>query len=109
MAYNLASRSPSVSTEGRSVANGQANPRELCDPRLQELNIRYWTNVDIDSDMATRCISLYLETDHPLLGHFDPELFISHLVSERTEYCSSLLVNALLYWACVSVVRPGFA
>ena len=83
---------------------GQVSPRKLCDPRLRELNIRKWTNVDIDDEMAASCISLYLETDHPLLGHFDPELFVSHLVSGRTKYCSSLLVNALLYWACVSLL-----
>ncbi|XP_044716408.1 fungal zn(2)-Cys(6) binuclear cluster domain-containing protein [Hirsutella rhossiliensis] len=72
---------------------------QLCDPRLRELNIRLWTNVNIDNYMAAKCISLYLETDHPLLGHFDPELFVSHLISGQVEFCSSLLVNALLYWA----------
>ncbi|PHH91327.1 hypothetical protein CDD83_898 [Cordyceps sp. RAO-2017] len=35
-----------------------------------------------------------------MLGNFDPELFVSHLVSGQDEFCSPLLVNALLYWAC---------
>ena len=85
------------------MGHRQMRPPELCDPRLRDLNIRYWTDVDIDNEVAAKCISLYLETDHPLLGHFDPELFVSHLASGRTEHCSSLLVNALLYWACVSL------
>ncbi|KAG6178471.1 hypothetical protein E4U27_003741 [Claviceps purpurea] len=72
----------------------------LCDPRLSKLNIRHWTSVDISDDLAAKCISLYLQTDHPLLGHFDPELFVSSLISEKHEYCSSLLINAMLYWAC---------
>lgn len=82
----------------------KVSPR-LCDPRLQELNINRWTNVNIDNYMAAKCISLYLETDHPLLGHFDPELFVSHLTAGQGEFCSSLLVNALLYWACVGLPR----
>lgn len=75
----------------------------LCDARLYELDIGAWTKVDISSDLAARCISLYLETDHPLLGHFDPDLFLSRLAGDdEGDYCSPLLVNALLFWACVS-------
>lgn len=76
-------------------------PLSLCDPRLDDLDIHYWTNVSISNGLAARCISLYLETDHPLLCLFDPELFVSDLTSGQTRHCSSLLVNALLYWACV--------
>jgi hypothetical protein len=71
-------------------------PPTLCDPRLHELDIGDWTNVDIDNSMAAQCISLYLKTDHPLLGHFDPVLFVSDLVAPSSEYCSSLLVNSLV-------------
>lgn len=79
-------------------------PRDLCDTRLRELSIWHWTNINIDNQLAAKCISLYLETDHPLLGHFDPELFIQDLISKGTEFCSPLLVNALLYWACVRAI-----
>ncbi|KAK2593871.1 hypothetical protein QQS21_008421 [Conoideocrella luteorostrata] len=90
--------------ENENMRDEHQEPHEkfhqLCDSRLHKLNIHYWTNVDIDNDLAAKCISLYLETDHPLLGHFDPDLFVSDLVSEQSEHCSSLLVNSLLYWAC---------
>ncbi|KAK5990592.1 Nitrogen assimilation transcription factor nit-4-like protein [Cladobotryum mycophilum] len=72
----------------------------LCDSRLHDLDIQCWTNVPIDNGLASSIISLYLQTDHPLLGHFDPDLFVSDLVNRRDDYCSSLLVNSLLYWAC---------
>lgn len=74
----------------------------LCDTRLAQLNIAFWTSVPIGNGLASRAISLYLQTDHPLLGTFDPDLFINDLVSQQGNYCSSVLVNALLYWACVS-------
>lgn len=103
----ISSHSPSPFPRAHTKSHVHRHPPRLCDPRLRDLNIGHWTNVNLDNDTAARCISLYLETDHPLLGHFDPEAFISDLVSKRTEHCSSLLVNALLYWACVSSPSPG--
>jgi hypothetical protein len=98
----ISPRQPSFETNKQAESSStQAALPELCDPRLENLDIRLWTTVPTTNTTAARCISLYLETDHPLLGHFDPELFVSDLVSGRKEYCSSLLVNALLYWACV--------
>ena len=81
-------------------AGGHARP--LCDSRLANLNISDWTNVSVNNSYAARAISLYLETDHPLLGFFEPNGFVSDLATGKTDYCSRMLVNALLYWACVS-------
>ncbi|KAK0755994.1 hypothetical protein N5P37_011462, partial [Trichoderma harzianum] len=81
-------------------ADPTASPISLCDSRLYQLNISHWTNTPISNEAAARAISLYLETDHPLLGFFDPSLFISDLVNLKHDYCSPMLVNALLYWAC---------
>jgi hypothetical protein len=53
------------------------------------------------NDLARRLIGFYLEMDHAVLGHFDADLFVEDLVQFRTEFCSSLLVNSLLLWACV--------
>ncbi|KAF4440587.1 Nitrogen assimilation transcription factor nit-4 [Fusarium acutatum] len=71
-----------------------------CDERLEELNIGFWTSVPIASDLAAKVISLYLETDHPLLSPFDPSLFIGDLVHCRAKYCSKLLVSTIMYWSC---------
>lgn len=82
------------------AASGHSLP--LCDARLGKLEIGNWTDVPITNQVAARAISIYLETDHPLLGYFDPALFVSDLVAAKTDYCSRILVNALMYWACVS-------
>jgi hypothetical protein len=89
-----------LNTEEQSMAKHSPYPRE--ETRLSNLDITQWTNVPIASEDAARAISIYLETDHPLLGFFEPDLFIADLVNGRQEHCSSLLVNSLLYWACVS-------
>jgi hypothetical protein len=61
----------------------------------------FWSSVPISDDIAAKIISLYLETDHPLLGTFDPDLFVDDLVNCRLRYCSPLLVSALMYRGCV--------
>ncbi|KAK1689888.1 hypothetical protein BDP55DRAFT_651927 [Colletotrichum godetiae] len=70
----------------------------LCDSRLHQLDISFWTAVSVANDLAARIISVYLTTDHPLLCIFDPDSFISDLVSHQTTNCSRLLVNTVLYW-----------
>lgn len=77
-------------------------PPNLCDQRLAHLNIRFWTEVSIPNSFAARVISLYLETDHPLLAAFDPELFVGDLVNCKSQFCSKFLVSTVLYWGCVS-------
>ncbi|RBR26517.1 uncharacterized protein FIESC28_00703 [Fusarium coffeatum] len=78
----------------------EAHDLSLCDERLKKLNIEFWTSVPIPSDLAAKIISLYLETDHPLLGSFDPDLFLADLVDCRNNYCSEILVSAVMYWGC---------
>lgn len=74
---------------------------KLCDEWLTKLDISVWTKVSIPSDLAARIISLYLETDHQLLGTFDPHQFVSNLVNHGDRYYSTFLPNTLLYWGSV--------
>ncbi|KAK1494298.1 hypothetical protein CCUS01_13713 [Colletotrichum cuscutae] len=79
--------------------DGQGNPGlSICDDRLRHLDISFWTTVSISNDLAARILSVYLTTDHPLLGTFDPNLFVSDLVNRQTTNCSRLLVSTVLYW-----------
>src|SRR6478609_8485344 len=57
-----------------------------CDERLEELNMSFWTSVSISDDVAAKIISLYLETDHPLLRIFKPDLFVDDLASCRLRH-----------------------
>jgi hypothetical protein len=57
--------------------------------------------VPIPADLAAKIILLYLETDHPLLGTFDPDLFVNDLINCETRFCSRFLLSAVMYWGCV--------
>lgn len=71
------------------------------DPRLENLNIAFWTAVPITNRSAATAISMYFESDGQILSLFDPDLFIKDLVDCRFDYCSSFLVNSLLAWILV--------
>jgi hypothetical protein len=69
--------------------------------RLQGLKINYWTNVSITDELAINALCLYFDTDHTLIGSFEPDTFVHDLVTKKKGfYCSSLMVNALMFWAC---------
>lgn len=71
-------------------------------PDLSDLQISNWTTVPVTNDFAAKALCLYLQTYHHVLGLFDAELFVHDLLNLRQEFCSTLLVNSLLFWACVS-------
>ncbi|KAF4122284.1 hypothetical protein GMORB2_7276 [Geosmithia morbida] len=77
---------------------------DLVDPRLALVDFQTWTAIPIDSSDAAMAISRYLDLDHDILGLFDPELFLQDLVWHGTEFCSPLLVNALLGWTCLDAL-----
>ncbi|KAM3497734.1 hypothetical protein MY10362_008925 [Beauveria mimosiformis] len=69
------------------------------DNRLERLNVAFWTSVPITKQYAANAISLYLETDHPVLGIFDADLFLEDLVDCQLNHCSAFLVSSLLVFA----------
>ncbi|KAL9948678.1 hypothetical protein ACHAP6_006005 [Verticillium nonalfalfae] len=50
----------------------------ICDERLHRLDMSFWTDIPLSNEFATNVISLYLRTDHPLLGMFDPDFLWFH-------------------------------
>jgi hypothetical protein len=73
--------------------------------RLRGLRINSWTSVTISDELAAKVIALYFDTDHSLIGSFEPDLFVHALISHQGSQCSALLVNAVLYWGCVRTLN----
>lgn len=86
-------RSPYVS--------GPLPPLKYCDPRLNHLDVQFWTKVAISNEFAASAISHFLETEHAIFGFFDADIFLSDFVDRRLTYCSPFLVSSLLCLACV--------
>lgn len=82
-------------------------PSNQINHRLRHIDISKWTDVPISNDLAVRVVSHYLDVDHPVLPLFDADLFLNDLVQQRSDFCSRLLVSALICWACVSTLLTG--
>ncbi|KAI0098541.1 hypothetical protein GGR51DRAFT_552531 [Nemania sp. FL0031] len=77
-----------------------ADAIQYCDNRLSNLQADVWSDVLVPNEFIARAISLYINTDHPLLGLFDTDLFITDLVGGQTRFCSRFLFHSLMYLAC---------
>lgn len=74
----------------------------IVDPRLDAVKPSQWTNVSNDDDFLRSLLKLYFLYEHLFLNCFHKDLFLDDMLSGETEFCSSLLVNAVLALACVS-------
>lgn len=78
---------------------------EVVEPILDHVYARQWTNVITDDGLFRRLITIYLSHQHTTFFWFNKELFLQDLAARRTQFCSSLLVNAVLAAACVSALE----
>lgn len=73
----------------------------LVDPLMLQVSASKWTSVISDDQLLRRLLSGYFLNQHPIFSVVHKDLFLEDMVSGRTRFCSSLLVNALLALACV--------
>ncbi|KAI8933109.1 hypothetical protein NX059_009752 [Plenodomus lindquistii] len=88
-----------------SPSPSTASDDSTSDPRLQY--IRNWTNVTSDTNILISLMSAWTTCEYSYYHYLDREIFLDDLASGRTDFCSPLLVNALLASACfhTSVVK----
>ncbi|KAK9420218.1 hypothetical protein SUNI508_06747 [Seiridium unicorne] len=84
-------------TPGSLSAPKPSQESDYYDERLRHFKTGFWTDVDIADDLAARIISLYLTSEHPLLGFFEPRLFLDDLLNNRERFCSRLLFHSLMH------------
>ncbi|KAI1212377.1 uncharacterized protein F4807DRAFT_415789 [Annulohypoxylon truncatum] len=92
---------PEAGNQGIGNSEPLQSIHALVDARLEVVNFLKWTSVPIPNELAATLISLYLEIDYPWRPLFDADLFLNDCVEGKTHFCSALLVNALLGWACL--------
>lgn len=75
----------------------------LCDEAPIKVPARPWTNVTEDADLVSHLVSLYFTWDYPFHAFLDKRVFLRHMANGdlRSQFCSPLLVNAMLSNACV--------
>jgi hypothetical protein len=85
------------------TASSNSDPQQefSLGPRRMGLQISLWTDVPISNKLAESAVAYYLETEHPITGFFDADLFLHDLLNCRLSFCSRLLVSSLLHFSCV--------
>ncbi|KAH8125656.1 hypothetical protein LI328DRAFT_151772 [Trichoderma asperelloides] len=99
-ADDLGSASSTSDQRTLRVAAQYCPTRPLVEERLQELEMKNWSEVRITNDLAAHIISLYIETDYQTLPLFNLDLFLRDFLDNQRNFCSPLLVNSIFSWAC---------
>ena len=82
------------------ISSSAATDDLAADPRLA--SAPNWTRVTTDTHFLANLLSSWTEREHVFYHYLDRDAFLDDMANGRTDYCSELLVNALLASACVS-------
>lgn len=98
------------SSSGSSIANLEQyfkphHAAEIVEPLLDRVCAKDWTTIVADDGLFRRLISVYLLHQHLTFYQFNKDLFLEDMAARRTMFCSPLLVNAVLAFACVSLSK----
>jgi len=72
------------------------------DTGLRNADLAYWTTVTTDDDLLGHLISMFMAWEGPLWLFIDRSTFYPDIVNHRTTFCSSMLLNAMCAFGCVS-------
>jgi hypothetical protein len=75
---------------------------EIIDPRLTDISAKKWTAVTSDDALVRKLLETYFFTEYSWYPTLQKDYFLEDMARGRTQFCSSLLVNAVLASACVS-------
>jgi hypothetical protein len=72
------------------------------DSLLEDAQPSNWTSVSSNDQLLQNVLESYFIHQYPRQFFFFKDYFLEDMLTRRTEFCSPLLVNALLAKACVS-------
>lgn len=73
----------------------------VIDPRISKAKLSRWTSVCEDDVLMRNLLSVWLQCEYQFTAIFQKDLFLDDLAAQRLDFCSSLLVNMILGYACV--------
>lgn len=99
--YDRSTSQTHVALQKSNYARSLSTAR-MVDNLLEDAQPSHWTSVSSNDRLLRNIIEGYFINQYPRHFFFHKAYFLEDLVSRRTEFCSHLLVNALLAKACVS-------
>jgi hypothetical protein len=90
-----------ASDEQRSLYLKPFHAAQVVEPLLNDAKISRWTNVSKDDALMRDLLRVMFRCEYQFTAAFHKDLFLQDLVAGRKDFCSSMLVNVLLAYACV--------
>ncbi|KAF5692882.1 C6 transcription factor [Fusarium denticulatum] len=78
------------------------NIAELMDPCIRDIQVSKWTSVEADDELLRTLLRSYFLHDYANYTCFQKDIFLQAMRDSDTQFCSPLLVNAVLAEACHS-------
>lgn len=103
-------KSPTISrlTKPQSPYLKPYHAAKIAEPLLDKIRPSDWTAVTKDNALLRKLLDAYFLMEYQWLPVFHKDLFLEDMASGGTDFCSKMLVNALLARACVSAfLAPG--
>lgn len=75
---------------------------ELVEPALASVKPSMWTSACKDDVLMRRLLTAYFFYEYPVVPAFHKDFFLNDMEAQRSDFCSPLLVNTVLAYACVS-------
>jgi hypothetical protein len=92
---------PSPSTGSERKYRIPYHACRLAEPLVERVKPSEWTRVSSNDNLLRSLLEIYFLAEFPFQPFFHKDFFLRDMASGREQYCSPLLVNAVLASACV--------
>ncbi|RTE81585.1 hypothetical protein BHE90_003910 [Fusarium euwallaceae] len=79
----------------------------VVDPLLSDVKPSSWTSICNDDSLMRDLLNVLFRCEYQFTAAFQKDLFLEDMAANRKDFCSSLLVNIVLAYACVCY--PGLS
>ncbi|PHH86631.1 hypothetical protein CDD83_9949 [Cordyceps sp. RAO-2017] len=79
---------------------------DLAEPRLSKTKPSAWTSVCDDDAFMNGLLAAWFRSEYSSQSPVHKNFFLEDMASQRSTFCSSLLVNAVLAYACICSRLP---
>ncbi|KAF4445635.1 hypothetical protein F53441_10635 [Fusarium austroafricanum] len=93
------------SEEQRSHYLKPFHAAQVVDPLLSDVKVSAWTSICDDDDLMRDLLGVLFRCEYQFTAAFHKDLFLEDMAARRKDFCSSLLVNVTLAYACVCYPR----
>lgn len=89
------------SDEQQSLYLKPFHAAHVVEPVLSNVKPSLWTPVSNDDALMRDLLSVLFRCEYQFTAAFQKDLFLEDMAARRKDFCSSLLVNIVLAYACV--------